>query len=102
MSMTKKYNKTKNLCKVTFRVPRQASMGAKSVSIVGDFNNWSIMDHPMKRLKNGDFSATIDLEAGREYQFRYLMDEKVWENDWEADKYVRSGYGNCENSVVIV
>ncbi len=102
MSMKKKYNKKKDLCKVTFLVPGEAAMGANAVNIVGDFNNWSIMNHPMKRLKNGDFTVAIDLEAGREYQFRYLMDEKVWENEWEADKYVRSEYGNCENSVVIV
>jgi hypothetical protein len=56
----------------------------------------------MKHLKSGDFTVTIDLEADREYQFRYLLDEKIWENDWEADKYVRSEYGNCENSVVVV
>ena len=102
MSMKKKYNKNKTLCKVTFLIPREASMGAKSISIVGDFNNWSIKDNPMKRNKAGEFSVTIELKTGREYQFRYLMDEKVWENDWEADKYVRSEYGSCENSVVVV
>ena len=102
MSLKKKYIKNDQLCKVTFRVPKKASMGANSVSVVGEFNNWSIMDHAMKKLKSGDFTLTIDLEAKREYQFRYLIDEKIWENDWEADKYVRSEYGNCENSVVIV
>jgi hypothetical protein len=30
------------------------------------------------------------------------MDEKIWENDWEADKYARSEYGYCDNSVVVV
>ncbi|OPX39712.1 MAG: glycoside hydrolase, partial [Desulfobacteraceae bacterium 4484_190.3] len=25
-----------------------------------------------------------------------------WENDWDADKYLPSIYGSCENSVVIV
>lgn len=102
MSMTKKYIKNKGLCKVTFQIPRKATKGAKSIAIVGDFNNWSIADHPMKRLKNGNFTVTIDLKSNREYEFRYLMDEKIWENEWEADKYVRSEYGNCENSVVIV
>ncbi len=102
MSLKKKYFKNNQLCKVTFRVSREAAEDVSSISVVGDFNNWSIMDHPMKRLKNGDFTVTIDLEADREYQFRYLMNEKIWENEWEADKYVRSEYGNCENSVVIV
>ena len=102
MSLKKKYFQKNQKCKVTFRVPQKASMGARSIHVVGDFNNWSIMDHTMKKLKNGDFTLTVDLESNHEYQFRYLMDEKVWENEWEADKYVRSEYGNCENSVVIV
>ena len=102
MSLKKKYIKNNKICKVTFRVPHNATLGANSICLVGDFNNWSILDHPMKHLKSGDFTATIDLESDREYQFRYLLDEKLWENDWEADKYVRSEYGNCENSVVVV
>lgn len=102
MSMKKKYIKNSKLCKVTFRVPKEASMNAKSISIVGDFNNWSIKDNPMKKLKSGEFTLELDLEAKKEYQFRYLIDEKIWENDWAADKYARSEYGNCENSVIVV
>ena len=102
MSLKKKYFKNNQFCKVTFRVAKEAAKGASSINIAGDFNNWSILDNPMKKLKNGDFTATLDLEANRQYQFRYLLDEKIWENEWEADKYVRSEYGNCENSVVIV
>ena len=77
-------------------------MGANSASVVGDFNNWSIKDHPMKKLKNGEFIVELDLESNKEYQFRYLIDEETWENDWEADKYIRSEFGNCENSVIVV
>lgn len=73
---------------------------ASNVHVVGEFNNWSEQDSPLKQLKNGSFSATIDLEQGREYQFRYLIDGK-WENDDEADKYVTSPLGT-ENSVVSV
>ena len=102
MSFKKKYVKKNQVCKVTFRVSEKESNGANAINIVGDFNNWSIMDTPMKPLKSGEFTVTIDLEPNREYQFRYLMDEKIWENDWEADKYVRSEYGNCENSVIVV
>ena len=102
MSLKKQYSKDKKICKVTFYVPRKASMGALTVNLVGDFNNWSAMDNPMRKLKSGDFTLTLDLKAGKEYQFRYLMDEKIWENDWEADKYVRSEYGYCDNSVVVV
>lgn len=101
--ITKKQNKKSgDLCRVIFKVPREACMGAKSIMVVGDFNNWSVKDNPMKKLKNGAFTLELDLKSNKEYQFRYLIDEKIWENDWAADRYVRSEYGNCENSVVVV
>jgi 1,4-alpha-glucan branching enzyme len=98
----KKYVKTKETCKVTFTMPKIAAPDAKSVYIVGDFNNWNIYADPLKKLKNGNFSITLELESGKEYQFRYLIDECKWENDWNADKYVRSPYGDSDNSVIII
>ncbi len=102
MGIKKQYLKSSTTCKVTFRLPKEAVPRAQSVTIVGDFNNWSISDTPLRKLKNGTFAVTIDLERDREYQFRYLIDFKKWENDWNADKYVPNPYGDCENSVVIV
>ncbi len=100
MSLKKKFLKSRPACKVTFQLPKTAANGAKEVLIVGDFNNWDRENgHPMK-MRNGDFTGTIELESNREYQFRYLMDGEVWENDWEADKYAESPFG-VENSVVV-
>ena len=73
MSLKKQYSKSKKACKVTFYVPRDASMGASTVNIVGDFNNWSVTGNPMQKLKTGGFTLTLELGAGQEYQFRYLM-----------------------------
>ena len=56
----------------------------------------------MKKLKNGDFTATVDLDLYKEYQFRYLKDEKDWENEKDADKQVPTPYGDSANSVIIV
>ena len=56
----------------------------------------------MQRLKNGEFKVTLDLERGRVYHFRYLIEGRVWENDWTADRYEPAGVGNAENSVVVV
>jgi 1,4-alpha-glucan branching enzyme len=95
----KVYLRGKHVCKATFKLPKVAAPDAKCVCVVGDFNNWSIHANPMKKLKNGDYTITLDLEPGREYQFRYLIDESRWENDWNADKYVKSCYG--DNSVVV-
>jgi len=98
----KKYFKTKPVCSVTFVLPCLAAPRASMVCIVGDFNNWSIDSHPMKRLKSGDFTICVELEPGRHYQYRYLIDDLRWENDWGADSYVANPYGDSENSVVIV
>lgn len=100
MSVKKEYQKTKKFCNVTFTLPKESSKGGKTVYLVGEFNNWSTYDTPMKKQKNGSFLATLTLEAGREYQFRYLVDENIWENDEKADRYVPTPFGNSENSVI--
>lgn len=102
MSIQKKYLKTKPVCKVTFRLPKEAAVSASSVFLVGDFNNWDAKKTPMKSLKNGEFKVTVDLELNKEYQFRYYIDNNKWSNDFNADKYVPTIYGDSENSVVIV
>ncbi|MDR4505066.1 MAG: isoamylase early set domain-containing protein [Candidatus Scalindua sp.] len=97
----KEYLKGANLCRVTFKLPKEAAEGAESVCIVGDFNNWDTSANPMTKTINGDCTARLDLEAGKEYQFRYLIDGSKWENDWDADRYVKSCYGDCDNSVIV-
>lgn len=102
MSLKKQYLKTKPVCKVTFRLPAEAAGEAECVSVVGDFNNWDLDATPMKRKRDGSFEAVAGLEKGFEYQFRYLIDQCRWENDWDADKYIPSPFGDTENSVVCV
>ncbi len=100
MAIKKRYLKTRNICKVTFRVPAGAVKSANRVNIAGDFNAWNTGSHIMRKLKSGEHTITLDLEPGKEYQFRYIIDESVWENDWNADKYVSSSFFGVENSVV--
>jgi 1,4-alpha-glucan branching enzyme len=101
MSLKKQYLKSKPVCKVTFSLPKAAASKAKKVMLVGEFNEWNSTALPMTKLKDGSFKATCDLTIGSEYQFRYLIDGKVWENDWQADKYVSNGLSD-ENSVVVL
>jgi len=100
-SLKKQYLKSDNICKVTFRLPKDATNGAQVVAIVGDFNDWSPTKSRMKKLKNGDFTITLSLACNREYRFRYLIDSDRWENDWCAEKYVPNTFGS-EDSVVAV
>jgi 1,4-alpha-glucan branching enzyme len=101
MSLKKKYLK-KGICKVTFRLPKEVVPSASAVSLVGDFNGWDAEACAMKKLKDGSFTVTVDLERGQEYQFRYCIDQDKWENDWEADKYVPNEFGDADNSVVVI
>lgn len=100
MSLKKQFLKSKPVCKVTFKLDKKAAQSAQSVRLLGDFNGWDFSTTPMKKLKNGNFTATLDLEVGKEYQFRYLLDDDNWENDWEADAYVPSPASYDDNSVV--
>ena len=101
MALKKTYDKTGKICTVTFSLPEKGASGAQNVWLVGDFNNWSASETPMKKQKDGSFSVKQDLEVDKEYQFRYLLDGYKWENDWKADKYVPAPYSNADNSVVI-
>jgi 1,4-alpha-glucan branching enzyme len=102
LSIKKHYLKTRPVCKVTFRLSAQEALDAKSIFLVGEFNNWNKTRTPMKPLKQGGFVTTLDLKTGREYQFRYFFDRIIWKNDSAADRYVHSPYGGCDNSIVIV
>lgn len=100
--MQKEYLPGKTMCKVTFKLPQAATHGAKSVNIAGDFNNWDTRVNPMRKLKSGTWFLALVLETGRNYQFRYLIDELRWVNDWHADRYVKSLDARSDNSVVTV
>jgi 1,4-alpha-glucan branching enzyme len=97
----KQYFKSSPTCRVTFTLPKEAAAEAQSVALVGDFNNWDREAAPMKRLKDGSFSITLELQRDREYRFRYLIDDSRWENDWHADRYEKNRYGD-DDSVVVV
>lgn len=101
MSIKKQYLKSEPVCKVTFKVSKEVAPDAEIVKILGDFNGWSKDVEPMSKLKSGDFTQTLKLDAGSEYQFRYLICDKTWANDEEADKTVPNGVVEGEfNSVL--
>ncbi len=101
LRMRRKRSRDKARCSVTFWLPKDAAPDARRVAVAGSFNDWRVDRHPMKRLKNGDFSLEIELEGGKEHQFRFVIDGVRWENAWNADKYVWCEHACCENSVVL-
>jgi hypothetical protein len=101
LGIKKQYLKSNGSCNVTFRLPKKAAPDAQVVTIVGDFNNWNFTETQMKKLKNGDFKATLKLHRDKEYRFRYFIDRTRWENDWCADKYVPNSFGSDDSLVIV-
>ncbi|MBE2280079.1 MAG: isoamylase early set domain-containing protein [Ignavibacteriaceae bacterium] len=101
MSIKKQYIKNSNVCKVTFRIPKEEGKAYKAASVVGDFNNWDAAKGEMSKLKkDGSFSAMLELESGKSYQYRYVLDGSNWLNDAEADGYVTSTFVSVQNCVL--
>ena len=76
-NQTRRFSEKPKVCRVTFRLPKVAAPQAKSVYIVGDFNNWNTHENPMKKQKNGDYAISLDLEPGKNYKFSYLIDSVI-------------------------
>ena len=100
MSLKKQLLRSKPVCKVTFRFPKEMAGHATSVVLAGDFNNWDTAACQLTKLKSGEFTVLLELEKDKEYEFRYLVDGKDWYNDPEADRYTANPFGG-ENSVVV-
>jgi 1,4-alpha-glucan branching enzyme len=94
--LKKKFLKSKPTCQVTFELPKEIK--AKEASLVGEFNGWDKKANPLKKVKSV-WKTTLELEQGRQYQFRYLVNGQEWHNDDAADKYVPNNVDG-ENSVV--
>ncbi len=95
----KNYSKTGEVCRATFQYTPQGE--AQSVHLCGDFNDWSEDATPLKRRKAGYFSATVSLDAGSQYRFRYLIDGERWENDEAADAYSPNDFGTTDSLVEV-
>lgn len=96
MAITKKYLKSKPVCKVTFEL---AGIEAENIAVVGSFNNWE--STPLKKFKNGKFKTTVDVATESNYEFRYLVDGS-YINEVEADAFQWNDYAGAENSVLSV
>ena len=100
MSLGKRFLKKEPVCKVTFKLPED-SVGSDDheVKVVGEFNDWNWEEGVTMKKKKGFYEAEVKLKRDREYQFRYLINNTVWANDWCADSYTPTPFG-VDNSVV--
>jgi 1,4-alpha-glucan branching enzyme len=101
--LKKTFFKNKSTCKVVFDLEKavEAELGERifRAALVGDFNGWDQGATLMKKMKSGIWRVTLELDKEKEYQFRYLINGTIWQNDWKADKYVPNSVDG-DNSVV--
>lgn len=76
-----------------------ADPSAKSVSVAGQFNNWSPTANPLKKDEAGLWSASLALKPGK-YQYKFVVDGD-WRLDPTSPDSADDGTGNM-NSVKTV
>jgi hypothetical protein len=84
-------------------VPTQfvfASAAATTVSVVGEFNDWAVGELPMTRVRDGVWTTTVLLPAGR-HVYAFVVDGTLLVADPRAPKSGDADYGR-EGSVVMV
>ena len=75
--------------------------GASSVTLVGDFNDWSQTATPLAPAPgDGVWAVTVPLSAGR-YRYAFLVDGDRWLTDPSAPRSLDDDFGP-PNSVVTV
>lgn len=72
---------------------------AKSVAVVGSFNDWDATKHVLTQSGDSVWSASIMLPAAR-YEYQFVVDGK-WIPDPGAQRSAESDFGGA-NSVLIV
>lgn len=93
--LTKKFIKKTEECEVTFEFERE---GLEEVALVCEANGWQPV--AMKQPRNTSaFRTKLRLPKNGRFQFRYLLDGGVWENDATADAYWPNEFGS-DNGVV--
>ena len=93
----KTYYKTKDYCKVKFSFKTD---NAETVQICGLNSDWqhSVI---ITRKKDGTFTADVTLPKDSKHQFKYLVNEKEWLNEPQADAQEPNGFGG-NNSVIVL
>lgn len=81
---------------VTFALP--SSFWADTIHLVGDFNDWDPSATPL-HLGDSTWNVSLELEPGRSYKYRYLINQCEWVTDWQADSFVPDEAGG--SSVII-
>jgi 1,4-alpha-glucan branching enzyme len=83
---------------VTFEIP--GTIWAERINLVGSFNDWDQHSLPFQLNRDGNWEIELELEAGREYHFRYLLDGEHWRDDWHADGHATNPYSGYDSVII--
>ncbi|HJU64215.1 MAG TPA: isoamylase early set domain-containing protein, partial [Gemmatimonadaceae bacterium] len=74
---------------------------ASSVSLVGDFNDWSVSSTPMNRAsRDGVWSVGVPLAEGR-YTYTFVVDGTKWVADPGAPPAVDDDFGRPSSVITV-
>jgi 1,4-alpha-glucan branching enzyme len=93
----KTYYKKKDYCKVKFSFKTDNAEKVQICGLNSDWQNAVIMT----RKKDGTFTADVTLPKDSRHQFKYLVNEKEWLNEPQADDQEPNGLGGS-NSVIVL
>ena len=88
---------------VTFSIPVQLVQDATSAHVLGEFNNWTPNEAAKMCLQeDGSLAVTISLEIGKNYQYKFFLNDGRWLNDPAAQGYQEQVNYFTANSIVFV
>jgi 1,4-alpha-glucan branching enzyme len=73
---------------------------AFSVSLTGEFNQWSINSHLMDRNTNGVWTITTQVKPGK-YQYQFNVNGIYWKHDPNNTNKLVDSYGGIKSIVVV-
>ena len=95
--MIRKLPRNGSHAKVTFFL----SDDGRSVTVVGDFNDWNPHTHQLKRRTNGTRSIAVELPTATTVRFRYLTQDGEFFDDPDADGVEPNGYGQTHSLLAV-
>ena len=70
---------------ISFRLSAEYVGDASAGMLLGDFNNWDPNEGvQLQKKEDGSLAAEIALVSGKTYQYRYLLNDGRWVNDFSG------------------
>ena len=89
--------------KITFTLPAEAVADATEALLLGDFNEWNTEKGiVLKKQKDGSLKALVALETGKSYQYRFLLNDGRWVNDYNAQNYIPVDGFHIDNCLITI